>query len=94
METWAWSRRSGKANVEPLVIVKLLAVAAGNLANVFLAVMYFTCLYYLIFFKEQHFLHVILPSQDQEKEIKRYIIAIFALKVGFIYCITFVCSLE
>ena len=34
-----------------------------------------------IFFKNQSFLHVILPSPEQEMEVKYYVVAIFALKV-------------
>ncbi len=33
------------------------------------------------FFKEQSYLHVILPTPDQEKKIKHYLIVIFVLKV-------------
>ena len=82
METWSWSRRSGKVAVDPMTLAKLLAVTAGNLANVFFTVVFFTSLYWLVFFKEQNFLHVILPSPKQELEIKRYVISIFALKVS------------
>jgi hypothetical protein len=81
METWSWSRRSGKATVDPVTLAKLLAITAGNLANIFFVVVFFTSLYWFIFFKEQNFLHVILPSPKQEREIKRYVISIFSLKV-------------
>ncbi len=34
-----------------------------------------------MFFKEQTYLHVILPTPDQEKKVKHYLIVIFILKV-------------
>ena len=70
--------------LDPILIVKLVAIAAGNLANVFFCVIFFTCLYWFVFYKEQNFLHAMLPSEDQEKIIKDYVISIFSLKVGII----------
>ena len=81
LETWSWSRRSGKLAVDPMTLGKLIANTCGSLANVFLAVIYFASLYWFIFFKQQTVLHVVLPSYDQELEIKHYVISIFALKV-------------
>ena len=81
IETWSWSRRSGKLAIDPLTLLKLVVVAAGCLANVFLAVIFFASLYWFIFFKQQDFLYVFLPDEDQEAEIKHYVFAIFALKI-------------
>ena len=82
VETWSWHRRSGMVGLDPILIVKLVAIAAGNLANVFFCVIFFTCLYWFGFYKEQNFLHAMLPSEDQEKIIKDYVISIFSLKVS------------
>ena len=82
--TWSWHRRSGMVGLDPILIVKLIAIAAGNLANVFFCVIFFTCLYWFVFYKEQNFLHAMLPSEDQEKIIKDYVISIFSLKVSII----------
>ena len=79
--TWSWSRRSGKIAVDHLSLVKLVVVTCGNLAHVFLAVVFFASLYWFTFFKYQSYLHVMLPSPEQELLIKHYVIAIFALKV-------------
>ena len=81
VETWSWYRRSGKMTVDPMTIVKLLVTTCGNLANIFLAIMFFACLYWFTFFKFQDHLYVVLPSPEQEKLIKHYVISIFALKV-------------
>ena len=72
--------------LDPILIVKLVAIAAGNLANVFFCVIFFTCLYWFVFYKEQNFMHAMLPSEDQEKIIKDYVISIFSLKVGITEC--------
>ena len=81
METWSWNRRSGKAGIAPFTIAKLIANTCGNLAHVFLSVVFFSSLYWFIFFKEQNFIHCILPTGDQEILIQNYVISIFALKV-------------
>ena len=46
METWSWSKRSGKASVDPVTLAKLVAFSCGALANIFLAVIFFTSLYW------------------------------------------------
>ena len=81
METWSWSRRSGKSGIDPSTIAKLLMNTSGNLAHVFLAVVFFSSLFWFIFFKQQNFIHAILPTPEQEKLIKNYVISIFALKI-------------
>ena len=81
METWSWNRRSGKSGIDPLTLAKLLANTCGNLAHVFLSVVFFTSLYWFIFYKQQNYLHSILPTEDQESLIKNYVISIFALKI-------------
>ena len=65
METWSWSRRSGKIAIDPFTLAKLLLNTCGNLAHVFLVVVFATSLYWFSFFKQQNFLHVILPSEKQ-----------------------------
>jgi hypothetical protein len=46
-------------------LAKLLVAAAGHLSHVFLAVVFFSSLYWFIFFKQQTFVHTVLPSPDQ-----------------------------
>lgn len=81
VETWSWNRRSGKSGIDPLTLAKLLANTCGNLAHVFLSVVFFTSLYWLVFFKQQNFIHVVLPTEEQEVLIQHYVISIFALKI-------------
>jgi len=80
MQTWSWSRRSGKMAVDPVTLVKLVLFTCGTLAHVFFAVFFFTCLYWFVFFKQQSYLYVVLPTPDQEMKVKHYLIVIFVLK--------------
>ncbi|XP_059083812.1 meckelin-like [Tigriopus californicus] len=80
VQTWSWSRRSGKVTIDPLTVVKLVLFTCGNLAHIFLIIVFFSSLVWAAFFKFQDHLHVMLPSSDQEMLIKYYIIAIFCLK--------------
>nr|XP_040580158.1 meckelin-like [Lepeophtheirus salmonis] len=81
VQTWTWSRRSGKMTIDPFTLFEFLANACGNLAHVFFIVIYFASLYYMIFFKQQNYIYVILPNEDQEKIIKNFVYSIFALKI-------------
>ena len=73
--------RSGKLAVDVSSLVTLVFAAAGYLSYVFLCVIFFSSLYWFIFFKQQTFVHVVLPTEDQEQFIKRYLISAFGLKL-------------
>ena len=60
-----YSARSGKVAVDLRSLAKLVVATAGHLSHVFLAVVFFSSLYWFIFFKQQTFLHTMLPSPDQ-----------------------------
>ena len=81
VEAWTWSRRSGKLAVDMSSLVMLLFTAAGYLSYVFLCVIFFSSLYWFIFFKQQTYVHVVLPTEEQERFIKHYLISAFALKL-------------
>lgn len=61
-------------------MVKFLLFYAGDLANVFFAVTVGTGLYWLIFYKAQQFVSVLLPLPAQEEQFVTYIGCAFALK--------------
>ena len=44
-------------------------------------VIFFSSLYWSSFFKQQTFVHVVLPTEEQERFIKHYIISSFGLKL-------------
>ncbi|CAL4153921.1 unnamed protein product [Meganyctiphanes norvegica] len=80
IQTWSWSRRSGKLTIDLLTIIHLILVECGNLANVIFAVMFFACFYWTVFFKRQDVVYMFLLTHYQEDIIKNYIIAAFILK--------------
>ena len=73
--------RSGKVGIDARTLIKLVVSAAGNLSHIFLAIIFFSSLYWFIFFKQQNFVHTVLPAEDQEAFIKHYLISAFALKL-------------
>ena len=81
IEAWSWSRRSGKLAADVSSLVTLIFSAAGYLSYVFLCVIFFSSLYWFIFFKQQTFVHVVLPTEEQERFIKHYLISAFGLKL-------------
>ena len=81
IEAWSWSRRSGKLAADVSSLVTLIFSAAGYLSYVFLCVIFFSSLYWLIFFKQQTFVHVVLPTEEQERFIKHYLISACCLKL-------------
>jgi len=81
VEAWSWSRRAGKVAVDLSSLIKLVVATAGNLSYVFLTVIFFACLYWFIFFKQQSYVHVVLPSGEQEAFVQHYLVAAAALKL-------------
>ncbi|XP_023349212.1 meckelin [Eurytemora carolleeae] len=81
VDAWSWSKRSGKVGIDARTLIKLVVSAAGYLSHIFLAIIFFSSLYWFIFFKQQNFVHTVLPAEDQEAFIKHYLISAFALKL-------------
>nr|CAD7441633.1 unnamed protein product [Timema bartmani] len=81
IETWSYSRRSGKIGIDLLSLGQLALFSCGNLANVFFLVVACASVHVLFFYKGQSVVHVLLPSAAQETLIKNYVIAAFSLKI-------------
>jgi meckelin len=82
IETWSYSRRSGRVGIDHVTLVKLLIFSCGNLANVFFFVMACASFHTFTFYKGQSIVHVLLPSHRQEQLIRSYVISAFSLKVS------------
>uniref|UniRef100_A0A3Q4MRK7 Transmembrane protein 67 n=1 Tax=Neolamprologus brichardi TaxID=32507 RepID=A0A3Q4MRK7_NEOBR len=80
MKTISWKRRIASSFIDLETMVKFLLFYAGDLANVFFAVTVGTGLYWLIFYKAQQFVSVLLPLPAQEEQFVTYIGCAFALK--------------
>ncbi|XP_016287305.2 meckelin isoform X8 [Monodelphis domestica] len=84
LKTAGWKRRIGSPMIDLQTIMKFLVYYAGDLANVFLIITVGTGLYWLIFFKAQKAVSVLLPVLGQEESFVTYVGCAFALKVvGF-----------
>ncbi|XP_066547524.1 meckelin isoform X2 [Amia ocellicauda] len=71
---------TSEAQVQTDTILKFLLFYAGDLGNVFFAVTFGTGLYWLIFFKGQQFVSVLLPLPEQEERFVTYVGCAFGLK--------------
>nr|XP_054374644.1 meckelin isoform X2 [Pongo abelii] len=84
LKTAGWKRRIGSPMIDLQTVMKFLVYYAGDLANVFFIITVGTGLYWLIFFKAQKSVSVLLPMPVQEERFVTYVGCAFALKVvGF-----------
>ncbi|CDQ91849.1 unnamed protein product [Oncorhynchus mykiss] len=82
VKTASWKRRIGSPLIDMETVLKFLLFYAGDLANVFFFITVGTGLYWLIFYKAQHFVSVLLPLPGlQEERFVAYVGCAFALKV-------------
>ncbi|KAM9689582.1 meckelin isoform 1-T1 [Dama dama] len=80
LKTAGWKRRIGSPMIDLQTVMKFLVYYAGDLANVFFIITVGTGLYWLIFFKAQKSVSVLLPVPAQEKRFVTYVGCGFALK--------------
>ncbi|XP_053182760.1 meckelin [Scomber japonicus] len=80
LKTVSWKRRIASQLIDVETMLKFLLFYAGDLANVFFAVTVGTGLYWLIFYKAQQYVSVLLPLPAQEEQFVTYVGCAFALK--------------
>uniref|UniRef100_A0A3P8UGI6 Transmembrane protein 67 n=1 Tax=Cynoglossus semilaevis TaxID=244447 RepID=A0A3P8UGI6_CYNSE len=80
LKTVSWKRRIGSTLIDAGTMFKFLLFYSGDLANVFFVVTAGTGLYWLIFYKAQQFVSVLLPLPAQEEQFVTYIGCAFSLK--------------
>ncbi|XP_053323888.1 meckelin [Spea bombifrons] len=80
LKTAAWKRRIGSPFVDLQTSIHFLIFYAGALANVFLAVTIGTGFYWLILFKGQQYVSVLLPLPHEEDSFVTYVGCAFGLK--------------
>nr|XP_031295182.1 meckelin isoform X3 [Camelus dromedarius] len=80
LKTAGWKRRVGSPMIDLQTVVKFLVYYAGDLANVFFIITVGTGLYWLIFFKAQKSVSVLLPVPAQEERFVTFVGCAFALK--------------
>ncbi|XP_071410278.1 meckelin isoform X1 [Pithys albifrons albifrons] len=80
LKTAGWKRRTGSSIIDLQTVLKFLLFYAGDLANVFFIVTVGTGIYWLVFFKAQQFVSVLLPLPFQEEDFVTYVACAFSLK--------------
>uniref|UniRef100_A0A8B9IZV2 Transmembrane protein 67 n=1 Tax=Amazona collaria TaxID=241587 RepID=A0A8B9IZV2_9PSIT len=80
LKTAGWKRRTGSSIIDLQTVLKFLLFYAGDLANVFFIITVGTGIYWLVFFKGQQFVSVLLPLPSQEEDFVTYIACAFSLK--------------
>ncbi|NWQ74411.1 MKS3 protein, partial [Columbina picui] len=80
LKTAGWKRRTGNSIIDLQTVFKFLLFYAGDLANVFFVITVGTGIYWLVFFKAQQFVSVLLPLPSQEEYFVTYIACAFSLK--------------
>ncbi|KAM6281994.1 meckelin isoform 1-T1 [Porphyrio hochstetteri] len=80
LKTAGWKRRTGNSVIDLQTLFKFLLFYAGDLANVFFIITVGTGIYWLVFFKAQQFVSVLLPLPSEEEDFVTYIACAFSLK--------------
>ncbi|XP_042317912.1 meckelin isoform X2 [Sceloporus undulatus] len=80
LRTAGWKRRIGSPLIDLQTVLKFLLFYAGDLANVFFVISVGTGIYWLVFFKAQQFVSVLLPLPSQEDNFVSYLGCAFTLK--------------
>ncbi|TWW79245.1 Meckelin Meckel syndrome type 3 protein -like protein [Takifugu flavidus] len=80
LRTIRWKRRFGSQIIDGETLMKFLLFAIGDLSNVFFFVTVGTAVYWLIFYKAQQTVTVVLPLPAQEERYKIFIGLAFAGK--------------
>ncbi|XP_063780176.1 meckelin [Pseudophryne corroboree] len=80
LKTAAWKRRIGSQVIDLQTVIQFLILYAGVLANVFVAVTVGIGLYWLLLFKGQLYVSVLLPLPNDEKHFITYVSCAFILK--------------
>nr|XP_006818273.1 PREDICTED: meckelin [Saccoglossus kowalevskii] len=80
VRTNAWRRRAGMITIDIISMFKYFFFLCGTLADVFFIVMFGCGLYWLIFFREQSGVYLVLPNSDEESSFIAYISVAYVLK--------------
>ncbi|NXS10081.1 MKS3 protein, partial [Neodrepanis coruscans] len=80
LKTAGWKRRTGSSIIDLQTVFKFLLFYAGDLANVFFIITVGTGIYWLVFFKAQQYVSVLLPLPSQEEDFVTYVACAFSLK--------------
>ncbi|KAE8599242.1 hypothetical protein XENTR_v10017114 [Xenopus tropicalis] len=95
LKTAAWKRRIGSSFIDMQTVIHFLIFYAGALADVFFLVTVGTGFYWLILFKGQQYVSVLLPVPEEEYNFVSYVWCAFALKaLQLLYKMTLLLTID
>ncbi|XP_050441568.1 meckelin [Adelges cooleyi] len=80
IHTWSESKRCGRMAIDLWTVGQFMITCCSHFANMIFAVCALLALYTLLFYKAQSVVYTLLPSQDLESIVDRYIVLAFLLK--------------
>jgi meckelin len=80
-----WRRRNGKETLDFSTITTFFFLLCGTLASSYFWILFSSGAYWLLFFKGQQKVSILLPTSSQESQFVSLLIAMFVLKVLHIF---------
>lgn len=81
IHTWSESKRYGRLTIDLWTIGQFSITCCSHFANMIFAVCLLLAIQTLVFYKAQSVVYILLPSQELETVVNRYVIIAFLLKV-------------
>lgn len=84
IHTWSESKRCGRTAIDLWTVGQFTITCCSHFANMIFAVCLLLAIHTLVFYKAQSVVYILLPSQDLEVVVNRYVVIAFILKVCII----------
>lgn len=81
IHTWNESKRCGRTAIDLWTVGQFTITCCSHFANMIFAVCLLLAIHTLVFYKAQSVVYILLPSQDLEVVVNRYVAIAFILKV-------------
>ncbi|XP_050521919.1 meckelin isoform X2 [Daktulosphaira vitifoliae] len=81
IHTWSESKRCGRMAIDLWTVGQFLITCCSHFANVIFAVCILLAFYTLLFYKGQSVVYILLPSQELEHIVEKYVVIAFLLKI-------------
>ncbi|XP_060849331.1 meckelin isoform X1 [Rhopalosiphum padi] len=81
IHTWSESKRCGRMAIDLWTVGQFAITCCSHFANMIFVVCLLLAIHTLFFYKAQSVVYILLPSQDLEAVVNRYIIIAFILKI-------------
>jgi len=81
IHTWSESKRCGRMAIDLWTVGQFAITCCSHFANMIFVVCLLLAVHTLLFYKAQSVVYILLPSQDLEAVVNRYVVIAFLLKV-------------